>query len=137
MVLLSSYKTDFLDTIKSSLANGEILDHNEMIWSQNFLYKFTMEHDGMLAVRAIHTAYNTLPGAPTLVWHSYTRGQGTAPYKLRMERYNDLVIYDGTGQALWSSGTNGTGIPGEGKVTFQNDGNVVLNDGINTLWSAL
>ena len=40
-------------------------------------------------------------------------------------------------RALWRSGTNGTGVPGEGTATVEDSGNLVIDDGITNLWKAI
>ena len=40
-------------------------------------------------------------------------------------------------RALWRSGTNGLGVPGEGTATVEDGGNLVIGDGKTNLWKAI
>lgn len=40
-------------------------------------------------------------------WASNTCGTGTGPYKLKMQKDGNMVIYDGEKAAIWASGTDG------------------------------
>jgi len=59
-------------------------------------------------------------------WNSDTTGVGTAPFSLEMQTDCNLVLYDSSHIASWSSDTIGQGIGC--RLVIQNDGNIVIYD---------
>src|SRR3990167_3129897 len=54
--------------------------------------------------------------------------------KVNMQTDGNLVIYDASGSPVWSSGTNGKGVPPY-RLTMQNTGNLVVQDSQSSvLW---
>ncbi|MEV0490205.1 hypothetical protein [Streptomyces atratus] len=95
-------------------------------------------------VRATKKQTTAAPTAPTVkegqtkVLHgTYVIGRGqsvaTNRISLTMQQNGNLVIFDATGRARWSSGTSGRG----DRAVFQGDGNLVVlaGDG-TTVWSS-
>lgn len=65
---------------------------------------------------------------PTLGWHgTLAAGQALlsadARFRLTLEHDGNLVLYDASGTAFWSTGTGGSGAS---HLEMQNDGNLVL-----------
>lgn len=54
-------------------------------------------------------------------------------FVLPMQQDGNLVLYQGVGQAIWSSNTGGSGAT---KMIFQNDGNLVIYKGSDAVWSS-
>lgn len=54
-------------------------------------------------------------------------------YYLEMQTDGNLVLYTRRRQALWDAGTDGSGAT---HVIMQNDGNMVVRSGWNTIWAA-
>ena len=120
----------------SSLTNGEILIQLNASYaregkmkSKNLKYVLKVQADGNVVLNDRH---RWTPGSS--VWHSGSHGQGTPPYHLKMEQSNDLVLYDGTGNVTWSSGTAGMGKQGAGQLVLQNDATMIIHDGSSLLW---
>ena len=129
LFLIFLCNTDFLDTIKSSMINGESLNRGTGIMeSKNLKYQLSLQGDGNLVLRDRDGSALWASGS-----HA-TKGSGP-PYQLKMEHNNALVLYDSTGNATWTSGTAGMGTPGMGQLSLQDDGSLIIHDGNTILWS--
>src|SRR5690242_16761097 len=88
----------------NSLSNGSLLLSTDEIalTSSDTLSYALFQNDGNLVIYC--------SGVSGYVsWISATSNSGTAPYKLYMQGDGNVVIYDATGTAKWSSGTYGQG----------------------------
>lgn len=76
--------------------------------------------------------YNVTNGLPNdSLWHSDTAGAGVSCY-VDFQADGNLVIYDGSNQLAWASGTSGTS---GAQLFLQSDGNGVLYNGVGSaLW---
>ena len=131
---LISVPTGFMNDFNSSLTNGQTLnttslDGTSKLKSKNLKYVLKVQADGNVVMNNRHR-WNS----GTSLWHSGSHGKGTSPHHLKMEHSNDLVLYDGTGNVTWTSGTEGMGRQGAGQLALQNDGTVVIHDGSTILW---
>ena len=102
--------------------------------SPNCEYSFWLETDGNLKL------YKGLTNGRTNLWASQTAGRGTAPYKLKMQAHDQhLVLYDGNGDAIWSTGVYGGMWVDGAYLSIQDDGNLVVYDGTvekgDAMWS--
>ena len=121
--------TDFLNTIKSSMVNGESLNGgNKIMESKNLKYRISLQNDGNLVLR-------DRDGSALWGSQSHTVQGSGPPYQLKMEHNNELVIYDSTGNATWTSATAGMGTPGMGELSLRDDGILTIQDGNIILWS--
>jgi hypothetical protein len=132
---------------RSRLNAGEELKQGEHLSLSDpklFLY---MQEDGNLvlytsvekipknAIWASHTVQAVIPELPALIL-KLVAVPGKAPFRLAMQKDNNLVIYDVNNKPLWSSGTNGKG-NGEGYFEIRKDGKLVVCDRDNkTLWES-
>ena len=71
---------------------------------------------------SVSAATNVLPAGGALeVGQSLTSTSGA--YRLVLQGDGNLVLYDGSGRPIWSSGTNGSSVQ---TLAMQYDGNLVL-----------
>ena len=68
-------------------------------------------------------AYHGEIKASNAYWSSGTAGEGNSPYRFTVNRGGNAVIYDDNGEAIWSTGTDGT--KGD-RVVIQDDRNILL-----------
>ena len=61
----------------------------------------------------------------TVIWETNTAGSYPYAYILKMEKDNNLVVYDINYKVMWQSFTSGEG---KGKAVLQDDGNLVIYD---------
>jgi len=110
------------------ITRGQTLTQGQGFKSLDGGHIFVMQANGEVAV------FNTSNGNKT--WNSGTAGKGTPPYTFSFQASDsNLVIYDSTNTALWSSNTAGqamcsVSIFGSTMIcaylAMQNDGNLVL-----------
>lgn len=102
------------------LGANQVLFQNQVIYSDNQLYRFVLQGDGNLVQYGSHGA----------VWAT---GNNRGSY-LVQQSDGKLVLYDYTGKAIWSSPvwvTNGQ----SSRTVVQGDGNFVTYDGYLPLWA--
>jgi hypothetical protein len=96
----------------NTLCNGETLEVNRSLWSENGKYRLMMHADGNLVIYAGTTA----------IWKSNTAGLGYA--RLRLESTNVLSIYlYNQNKVVWKTPASTVTATG---LVMQNDGNLVL-----------
>ena len=99
--------------------------------SPNCKYQLLLQTDGNIVLKKRDSQLNY----SIILW---SRGQcclGTPPYELKMQKDNNLVLYDSQGSSLWATNTDGQG-PNKGKAELHDNGNFVVHDGEGTeLWS--
>lgn len=71
--------------------------------------------------------------APDALWAGQQLVSANGQYSLDMQTDGNLVIY-GNGNALWGSGTNGTG--SNNVLVMQSDGNLVIWSGSTAVWGS-
>ena len=99
--------------------------------SPNCKYRLHMQGDGNLVLhrRDWESQYSIVK------WASNTRGQGTPPYHIVIQKNNNLNIFDSQRNKLWETYTNHQGAPGA-KAKLHDDGIFVVYDGNGVaLWS--
>jgi hypothetical protein len=96
-------------------AGNFLLGTGQFVHSQN--RSLDMQSDCNLV---LHNVTNALAGAA--LWHSESSGSGSNCYA-DFQADGNLVVYDGSGQPQWASGTSGT--PGA-QLRLQADGNMVI-----------
>jgi len=107
-----------------TLAPGWVRRPGQAVHSADGRFQFTYQSDGNLV----------LSQQGTQLWASNT--SGTSPGRTIMQTDGNLVIYDGSGTAVWSSGTGGNPTSYDTFLLVQDDGNVVIaNISGQALWS--
>ena len=102
--------------------------------SPNRKYRLIME-DGNVALWDV-----ALWEQRTVIWETYTYNTGGIhPFTLKMEKDNNLVVYDSKSKVVWQSFTGFTSVKGKvdsmyetGKAVLQDDGNLVIYDKVGT-----
>ncbi|MDG2049913.1 MAG: hypothetical protein P8M78_07100 [Myxococcota bacterium] len=96
-------------------------------WAQNARRKLVLQSDCNLV---LYNVDNAVVAGP--LWQTDTSGAGV-DCRLDFQADGNLVLYDGSGSALWASGTSGT----SGAVlSLQEDGNLVVYNGVQQyLWA--
>ena len=101
------------------------LSTGQFVYSQN--RRLEMQPDCNLVLTSFENA--ALGG---VMWHSDTSNAGTG-CQADFQADGNLVVYNGVGQSLWSSGTSGTT---GAELRLQSDGNLVVYNGAGQpLWS--
>jgi hypothetical protein len=110
-----------------SLGAGQfLLLPGQIVHSQN--RKLEMQSDCNLVLSSFENG-----AAGGALWRSDTSGAGENCYA-DFQADGNFVVYDGSGQALWASGTSGTS---GGELRLQDDGNLVVYNGAGQpLWTA-
>lgn len=96
-----------------SLSPGRSLFRESALRSSDGRFYLWLQRDGHLVLYQVRT------GGNRALW---SRGGGRA-YRLANQHDGNLVLYDHSGTALWSSGTYGKG---DSTLWMQEDGNLVL-----------
>ncbi|WP_416395515.1 cytochrome c peroxidase [Allohahella sp. A8] len=110
-------------SVSNTLTTNQTLSANEYLQSTNLAYRFNLQGDGNLVLRAQSTGQS--------LWSSGTHGKGGV--RLTLQGDGNLVLRTSTGSAVWSSQTNGSGAA---KLAMQDDGNLVLYTAVgNPVWS--
>ena len=106
----------------SKLVSGVSLPQDVPLRSANGAYFLVAQADGNLV------GYTSCDfRAENAFWSSKTLGKGRAPYRLEMQRDGNLVLYDATGAATWSTGTHGAaGSGAQDYLVIQDDRNLVV-----------
>ena len=115
------------ESISNQLVNGTSLSSADStpIFSPDKKSNLVMQTDGNLVLYQKNTP----------IWSTNTQNKGTAPYKLTMQKDNNLVIYDTTSKVIWDAGTN-TGVSGSAHLEICNDGNLEIKTDTNSvLWT--
>ena len=111
---------------RSTLCHQGYLESGQELRSGNGWFRLCMQDDGSLV----------LYSGQEPIWSSRTQLKGQKPYKLAIQRDNQLCIRDVTGAVTWGSETCGEGAPGAW-AKLSNNGNFILYDGDgkkNPLW---
>jgi hypothetical protein len=109
-----------------TLAPGWVRHPGQVMHSADGRFQFTYQSDGNLVL--------SQRGTQLPLWASNTGG--TSPGKTIMQTDGNLVVYDGRGTAVWSSGTGGSPTSYDTFLLVQDDGNVVIaNMSGQALWS--
>jgi len=95
---------------------GEYLSPGESLVSDNGNYELILQTDGNLVI------YYKGGGASTAVWATMTEGKGSQ--KLTLSPTSNLVLTNGAGATVWSSGSLGRGYGPT--LVMQDDGNLVI-----------
>jgi len=110
----------------STLLSGHTLGNLQELTSANGKFRLCMQDNGNLV----------LYSAQEPIWSSRTQNKGQPPFRLIMQRDNQLCIYDGSGLPTWKSQTRAEGASG-GCAKLRNSGSFVIYDGdgmSNPLW---
>ena len=118
-----------------------MLKLGEKLVSPNKKYELKMQTDGNLVLYCVTKFYYQTSSYPirykvrvirTSIWDTYENTFAkVVSGGLKFQTDANLVIYDQSGTALWSSKTYRTGAT---KLIMQDDGNLVLYKGGNTVW---
>jgi hypothetical protein len=112
--------TGSLSLNPGGMAVNEALWQLQTIFSNNDLYRLTLQADGNLVF------YNNVTNAA--IWASGT----TTGHVLIMQTDGNLVLYDSNSNAVWASNTS---MQAGASLAIQNDGNLVLYSRFNrALW---
>jgi hypothetical protein len=118
--------------------DGRLPVEGELV-SSNGEFRFTLQPGGRLAVQR-----KTASPAAGAAWQEVWSAGGSGPFQgrqeLRMQRDNNLVLYDivgGTEQrSAWSTETAGQSPEGTGRLVLQDDGELTVLSGSDVLWSS-
>ncbi|HSW85459.1 MAG TPA: CAP domain-containing protein [Candidatus Saccharimonadales bacterium] len=120
----ASAGNDFSQTqpcLGTTLYAGQIINPGNCLVSSDGVYMFKLSRYG---------TWQVFKG-PDIVWSGATAAN---PGNIKMQTDGNLVYYDSSGTALWSSKTTNSG-SGD-YLTMQPDGNLVVNTSLNqTVWS--
>lgn len=106
----------------NSLQQGERLNSNEYLESDNGNYRFYLQTDGNLVLRDWNTR--------DALWSSGTHTEGGV--RLNLQSDSNLVLYTSDSTAVWASNTVNSGAS---YLILQNDGNLVLyTEGNEAVW---
>ena len=98
----------------NTLCNGETLEINRSLYSENGKYRATMQQDGNLVVYSGATA----------LWQSGTSGLGYARLRLEASNVLSVYLYD-QNKVVWKTAASTRTAAG---LVMQSDGNLVLYD---------
>ena len=70
-----------------------MIENGQMLRSSNGKFTLCMQEDGNLVVYR--------DSSP--IWASRTHNKGCKPFRLEMQKDNNLCIYDGTGERTWAA----------------------------------
>ena len=117
--------------LKTQLLLFKTLKSDQELVSENRRFKFCVRNDGNLVIYKVQQ----LPAHHIPIWSSRTNQEFPfGPYELKVERDNQLRLYDGNGKCIWENKVKGKGI-GKASAKMENDGNFVVYDCENiALW---
>ena len=109
-------------TGNNTIEEGQQLNANEYIASENGRYRLYLQGDGNIVLRDQETGAS--------LWSSGTHGQNGT--RLVMQNDGNFVLYTSSGNAVWASDTNGTGAS---RVVINNDGSLAIYSGNEPVWA--
>lgn len=117
--------------IKPNLPHGALLESGQILEPGKSLeyggYTFIMQEDCTLDL------YND-NGNRRLVWFTTNKGMDSNCH-LKLQHDGNLVIYNGSGKAVWASNTN-QNVSGNYILILQEDHNVVIYDkDLHPIWA--
>jgi cytochrome c peroxidase len=109
-------------TATNTLEEGQRLNANNYLESENGRYRLYLQGDGNIVLRDQQTG--------DALWSSKTNGEGGTTLVLQGD--GNFVLYDDSDNAVWASGTNGTGAS---RAVINNDGSFAIYAGNDPVWA--
>jgi len=110
----------------STLLNGQTMNENECKWSPNRIFQMCLQDDGNFCI------YDKAHAGG---WCTYSHNRGPRPRRITMQTDNNLVEYGSDNQPVYATKTNEPASNEPAALTIQDDGNLIIYQGGQAIWS--
>jgi len=112
---------------RDTLNPGQTLLQGQYLQSRNRRFRIAIKSNGNVVLTAKRGRRRRA------IWISDSKGNGSSPYRLRMKKNGNLVLYDKNNDECWASDTRGN--PGSRVILQNNRDFVMYKPGRRRIWN--